>query len=170
MSGPELESPRIEDGKSLLIAGLREPVKSAANIPNLWQRAIVFKSPLRVGQVDYGLCFNCMSDNFEYLAGFEVSDFSGLPTELSRVSIPAQKYAVFSHREHVSQLSTTIEKIMSDWFPKSGYQLARPSAESPDFFERYTEEFNPQVGKDGIEVWIPVVPSLRDISRQALAI
>jgi hypothetical protein len=29
---------------------------------------------------------------------------------------------------------------MSDWFPKSGYQLARPSAESPDFFERYTED------------------------------
>jgi AraC family transcriptional regulator len=122
----EFEAPRIEDAKLMLIAGLREPVQSVAKIPELWQRAIKYKIPQRLGKTDYGLCFNCMSDNFEYMAGFEVSDFSGVPTELSRFSIPAQKYAVFPHREHVSQLSKTLEKIMSDWLPKSGYQLAHP--------------------------------------------
>jgi AraC family transcriptional regulator len=152
----ELEAPRIIDGNPLLIAGLREPVQSVAKIPELWQRAMAYKFPHRVGRADYGLCFDCMSDNFEYLAGVEVSDFSGLPAELGRTSIPAQKYAVFSHRDHVSQLSRTIEKIMSDWLPNSGYQLTRTTPESPDFFERYTEEFNPQTGTGGIEVWIPV--------------
>jgi AraC family transcriptional regulator len=26
----------------------------------------------------------------------------------------------------------------------------------PDFFERYGEEFDPQTGMGGIEVWIPI--------------
>jgi AraC family transcriptional regulator len=152
----EVEAPRIEDAKPLLIAGLREPIQSVAKIPEIWQRAMAYKFPHQVGRAGYGLCFDCMSDNFEYLAGVEVSDFSGLPTELSRTSIPAQKYAVFSHQEHVSQLSRTIEKIMSEWLPNSGYQLARATREFPDFFERYSEEFNPRTGVGGIEVWIPV--------------
>lgn len=150
--------PRFEQGKPLLIAGLRESVNTVSSIPALWQRALAYKMPKRVGRVDYGVCFNCLSGagSFDYLAGVEVSDVSGLPDELSHLSIPAQRYAVFSHREHVSKLSNTIGNILSKWLPQSGNQVAHAGADAPDFFERYGEDFDPQTGLGGIEVWLPI--------------
>jgi AraC family transcriptional regulator len=153
-----LEPPRFENGKAFLIAGLREPVKTITSIPALWQRALAHKIPKRVERVDYGVCFNCLggADSFDYLAGAEVSDLSGLPAELSGMSIPAQRYAVFPHREHVSKLSDTIDTILHKWLPQSGYEVAHPVADAPDFFERYGEDFDPQSGTGGMEVWIPI--------------
>jgi AraC family transcriptional regulator len=72
------------------------------------------------------------------------------------VSIPTQKYAVFSHREHVSKLSNTVGTILSKWLPQSGYEVAHVGADAPDFFERYGEDFDPQTGTGGMEVWIPI--------------
>jgi AraC family transcriptional regulator len=41
------------------------------------------------------------------------------------------------------------------WFPTSGLEhVQTPGA--PAFFERYGEEFDPQSGMGGIEVWVPV--------------
>jgi AraC family transcriptional regulator len=151
--------PRIENGKALLIAGLRERPETIASVPDQWQRAMAYKIPNRVGRVGYGVNFNCMSrtGSFEYLAGVEVSDFSGLPAELSQVSIPAQKYLVFTHREHVSTLWQTCDSI-GKWLPHSGYEHTDPVAGAPDFFERYGEDFNPQTGTGGMEVWVPIKP------------
>jgi AraC family transcriptional regulator len=148
--------PRFENGKALLIAGLRERVESVASIPAQWQRALAYKTPKRVGRVDYGLSFNACSgaDELEYLAGVEVSDSSGLPKELSCVSIPAQKYAVFSHPGHVSEVYQTCEQI-GKWLPQSGYEHVEAGA-APDFFERYGEEFDPETGRGDIEVWVPI--------------
>lgn len=153
----ELEPPRFENGKALLIAGLRERFESIAVIPALWQRAMAYKIPNRVGRVDYGLCFNCLSGegDSEYLAGVEVSGFSGLPSELSQVSIPPQRYLVFPHREHVSKLWQTCERI-GKWLPQSGHKVADAGGGAPEFFERYGEDFDPQTGTGGIEVWIPI--------------
>jgi AraC family transcriptional regulator len=153
----ELEPPRFENGKALLIAGLRERPKTLAAIPEQWQRTLANRIPNRVGRVDYGVCFNTLSDagTFEYLAGVEVSDFSGLPSELSHLSVPPQKYAVFTHRGHVLKLWSTCDRI-GKWLSQSGYQHASADSAAPDFFERYGEDFDPQAGTGGIEVWVPV--------------
>ena len=152
-----LEPPREMQGKSLLIAGLRARAKSGAEIPELWQRLMTQKIPNQVGQAGYGLNFNTRSeeDDFEYLAGVEVSDSSGLPSGLTSVRIPAQRYAVFSHRSHVSAVHQTCEKI-AKWLPNSGYTCVESVADVPDFFERYGEEFNPRTGTGGIEIWVPI--------------
>jgi AraC family transcriptional regulator len=153
----ELEPPRLENAKGLLIAGLRERPETIAAIPEQWQRAMAYRIPNQMGKAAYGLNFNSLSaaGTFEYLAGVEVSDFSGLPSELSRLSIPPQKYAVFTHRGHVSKLSDTCDRI-GKWLPQSGYQHADADPAAPDFFERYGEDFDPQTGTGGIEVWIPI--------------
>jgi AraC family transcriptional regulator len=150
-----LEPPRFVNGDRLLLAGLRERVENLADIPALWQRALTYKTPKRVGTVDYGVCFNCTTDKFEYLAGFEVSDSSDLPAGLSCVTIPPQKYAVFSHHGHVSELCRTCDKI-GKWLEQSDYEHAVAGADAPDFFERYGKEFDPQTGTGGMEVWIPI--------------
>ena len=152
-----LEPPREVERKSFLIAGLRARPKSGAEIPELWQRLMTQKIPRQVGQVGYGLNFNTRSvkDDFEYMAGVEVSDSAGLPPGLASVRIPAQRYAVFSHRGDVSAIHQTCEKI-AKWLPNSGYRSVESAADAPDFFERYGEEFNPQTGTGGIEIWVPI--------------
>ena len=156
----QLETPRIENGKALRIAGLREHYTSETmkNIPELWLRfgPHLGNIPEQVGRVAYGLCFNALSPvGIDYLAGVEVSSSSGLPCEFSVAAIPAQKYAVFSHREHVSKVRETLDAI-DKWLPGSGLEVACGDAEAPNFFERYSEEFDPRTGMGGMEVWMPI--------------
>ena len=155
----QLEAPRFENGKALVIAGLRSryTTKTMNGIPAQWERfgPHLGNIPGQVGRVAYGLCFNALSpDGIDYLAGVEVSSSSGLP-DFSVVTIPAQKYAVFPNREHVSELRETLDAI-DKWLPESGLEVAYGFAETPSFFERYSEEFDPRTGMGGMEVWIPI--------------
>ena len=103
----QLEAPRFENAEPLRIAGLREHFtpETMKNIPELWRRfgPHIGNIPGQVGHAAYGLCFNALGpDGVDYLAGVEVSNSSDRPGDFSFANIPAQKYAVFSHREHVS--------------------------------------------------------------------
>jgi AraC family transcriptional regulator len=151
-----LEPPRFETGKPMLIAGLGERYtdETIASIPALWQRFHPYLGNISgvVGQAAYGVC--CNGDdlgNFDYIAGVEVGDFSDLPGEFSRVRIPAQKYAVFFHRDHISSIRRTWQTIWNTWLPTSGHEVA----DAPNF-ERYGEEFDPRTGNGGLEIWLPL--------------
>jgi AraC family transcriptional regulator len=153
-----LPAPRFETGKAMLIAGVGERYNhgngGAAGIPSQWQRfhQKVGEIPCRVGQVAYGVCCNGDdSGNFDYIAGVEVSDFSDLPREFSRVRIPQQKYAVFTHGEHISTIRRTVNTIWNHWLPASGLCVA----DAPNF-ERYDETFDSGTGNGGLEIWVPV--------------
>jgi hypothetical protein len=63
--------------------------------------------------------------------------------------------AVFSHREHVSKICQTLEAI-DKWLPGSGLEVACETTEAPNFFERYSEEFDPRTGMGGMEVCVPI--------------
>jgi AraC family transcriptional regulator len=151
-----LPSPRFETGKAFLFAGVGERFhhENGAGIPGLWQRfhQAVADIPGRVGKVAYGVC--CNGDdagNFDYIAGVEVSDFSDLPRQFSRIRIPAQRYAVFSHADHVSTIRRSVNSIWNHWLPASGLKVA----DAPNF-ERYDETFDPLTGKGGFEIWVPI--------------
>jgi AraC family transcriptional regulator len=152
-------APRFENGKPLLIAGLQKSYAPAAmrGIPAQWQSFAqhMGKIPGQVGPTAYGVCWQAADGvNIEYLSGVEVSTFAGMPDDFTVVSLPAAKYAVFPHRAHVSKLYETCDAI-SRWLPESGHQSAA-DAETPSFFERYSEEFDPQTGFGGMEVWVPL--------------
>jgi AraC family transcriptional regulator len=152
----DLQPPRFETSKPLLIAGLGERYtwESGAAIPGQWQRfhQSVADIPDRFGQVAYGVCCNGDdSGNFDYVAGVEVSDFSRLPLEFQRVRIPEQKYAVFTHGEHISTIRRTVGTIWTHWLPASGMK----AADAPNF-ERYGEQFDSVTGNGGLEIWVPV--------------
>ena len=151
-----LQVPRFEISKPLLVAGLggRYSSENGAGIPGQWQRfhQCVADIPNRIGKLAYGVCCNGDdSGNFDYIAGVEVSDFSGLPREFVRVRIPEQRYAVFTHRDHISTIRRTVNTIWNHWLPASGLK----AADAPNF-ERYDEKFNPLTGDGGLEIWIPV--------------
>ena len=151
-----LSPPRFEISKPLLIAGLGERYnhENGAGIPSQWQRfhQMIDDIPGRVGRVVYGVC--CNGDdagNFDYIAGVAVSDFSDLPRPFARVRIPEQRYAVFTHREHISTIRCTINTIWNNWLPSSGLKVA----DAPNF-ERYDEKFDSLTGNGGFEIWVPV--------------
>lgn len=152
----ELAAPRFETAGALLIAGLGERYycQSSEAIPNQWERfgAWFGNVPRQVGKVAYGVCHNADdTGNFDYIAGVEVSDFSDLPKELSRVRVPPQRYAVFSEPGHISKIRSVFNTIWNRWLPESGHK----AADAP-FFERYPETFDARTGAGGYEIWIPL--------------
>jgi AraC family transcriptional regulator len=152
----KLAPPRFENARALLLAGLGEryTCESSAGIPAQWQRFLPSFGhiPGQVGNVAYGA--RSTSDdqgNFDYLCGVAVADFSRVPMELTRLRIPEQRYAVFTHGDHISTIRRTWHTIWTQWLPQSGHELL----DAPDF-ERYGENFDSRTGQGEVEIWIPL--------------
>jgi AraC family transcriptional regulator len=161
--GIQLEAPRFVEGRPMRLAGLagRFTPETMRQIPALWQRFVALLDenavPAQVGRATYGIGFHCFdgSPMYEYRCAVEVTSYDGLPLELRPLDLPPMRWAVFSHREHVSRLGDSIQAIWSRWFPASGLAADhRPGL--PDFLERYGEEFDPVAGLGGMEIWFPV--------------
>lgn len=148
---------RFEDGRRLLIAGLTEryrPEDSAVGIPGQWQRFSRYFGRIagQVGQVAYGISSGTdEAGSMDYLCGFEVADFSSMPRNFGRLCIAAQRYAVFSHRDHIASIRYTWDSIWNAWLPGSGHEAADALC-----FERYGESFDPRTGSGGVELWVPI--------------
>jgi AraC family transcriptional regulator len=150
-----LTPPRIEAGKALLIAGLGErfTFDTLGGLPALWQRFNEYRGhvPGQVGATAYGVCYNTDDTGFDYIAGVEVADISSIPKQFTHLLVAEQRYAVFSHEQHVASVKGTFMAIFNDWLPKSGHQ----PADAP-VFERYDERFDPRSGTGGFEIWVPL--------------
>ncbi|NUS21417.1 MAG: AraC family transcriptional regulator [Mesorhizobium sp.] len=151
-----LEPPRFETSRPFLVAGLGErySCETSAGIPMQWQRFAPYigNIPGEVPGGFYGVCLNGDdAGNFDYVVGVEVKDFSDLPKDFYRVRVPAQKYAVFAHREHISTIRRTVNTIWNKWLPASGHEIA----DAPEF-ERYGPEFDAHTGNGGLEIWVPI--------------
>jgi AraC family transcriptional regulator len=152
----ELAEPRFETRKAFLVAGLsaRYDYESCGGgIPAQWQRfgPYIGSVPGQVGSDAYGVRYNSDDSGLDYLCGVEVGEFSQLAPELSRVRVPANRYAVFTHYGHISTIRSTWSTIWSKWLPKSGHQLA----DAPDF-ERYDARFDARSGNGEVEIWVPL--------------
>ncbi len=152
----DLAPPRFEDGRPLLIAGVRERYtqETSAAIPSQWQRfhAYLGNIPRQRGKIAYGVCYNTDEDgNMDYMSGVEVASFDDIQPELERVRLPAQRYAVFRHSDHISTIRRSWMTVFGKWFPGSGYEV-----EDAPVFERYGEDFDPETGLGGFELWVPI--------------
>ena len=74
-----------------------------------------------------------------------------MPVVRDLYQIPAQKYAVFSHQNHISSIRNTVYTIWNQWLPESKHHQSK----TPDF-ERYDERFDPQSGTGVVEIWAPI--------------
>ncbi len=151
--GIVLAQPRFVNGPAMLVAGLaeRQSFSSTQNIPAQWQRFMAFydQIPDKASAPPLSVTTNLDDDGtFEYVCAVEISRVSKLPPGLITFQIPAQHYAVFLHREHVSRLVATYNAIWNK------YQ-DHPPADGPTL-ERHLETFNPQTGLGGVEIWIPI--------------
>lgn len=148
--------PRIVDLPLLLIAGIGERYRWETNtgIPAQWQRLVPLLGhiPGQIGMTTYGVCCNADgAGSFEYICGVEVADFDRLPQDLTRIRLPARRYAVFTHGGHVAGLRATVYSIWNNALPALGLEVA----DAPDF-ERYDARFDPLTGQGEIDICIPV--------------
>ena len=152
----EERAPRFESGRAMQIAGLGGCFgnHNRAQIPALWQRfgpQYFGRVPGQVDRKSYGVCWNMdEAGNVDYLAGVEVWSLAGLPAELMQLTIAPQRYAVFTHGGHVSEISRAWMDIFDDWLPRSGCEVAAAPS-----FECYSEAFDP-IAIGNVEIWIAV--------------
>jgi AraC family transcriptional regulator len=159
MSQPPLAAPapmRIAHAPVMLVAGFAQHFtrETTAAIPNLWQKLAPHLGhvPGQRGGASFGVCYNTDDDaNMDYMAGVEVAGFSALPETFARIRIPAMRYAVFTHDDHVAAIQRTWAHVWSVGIPASGQTIA----DAP-FFERYGPAFNPMTGRGDIEIWVPI--------------
>jgi AraC family transcriptional regulator len=112
----DLQPDRIETNQPRVIAGLESHYdgSTVTNIPAQWQRLTphLGRIPGQIGSVAYGVVSTMNGrTGFDYLRGVEVSDLQALPAAFRHVHLPAERYAVFTHRGHVSGIRDTATAI-----------------------------------------------------------
>jgi AraC family transcriptional regulator len=156
----KLQPPRLQDRRALLMAGLQEHYtpETMDTIPAQWKRLPFGKIPGQLGRMAYGVVLNLdeKSGAFDYFCGVEISTISPAHANFKTYKSPAQKYAIFCHRDNVSRLRESIHAIFNSWLPTSGQTLAHPTTTSPNLVEYYGENFDPESGTGDMEVWIPI--------------
>lgn len=157
-----LEEPRFVDGGPMVLAGISRVFtwSEMGEIPTLWNAfgPRIGSIPGEIGEAAYGVNLAPPADGGDlgYMAAVEVSDGAAIPADLTHLHVPAQRYAVFPHRGHVTELTATIGAIMSQWLPHSGHRSPEAGPGGVVFLERYGDQFNPETGRGGMEVWMPI--------------
>ena len=155
-------SPRIEDRAAIRVFGIGKifTMANMGEIPVLWQKFgdLIGTISGEVPGNAYGVNYvgSESKDEFGYLAGVEVSADAVVPDRMVEFLIPAQRYAVFAHDGHVSQLTTTIHSIFSEWETIAPGQMFEPKVGGVSFIEQYGARFDPATGSGDITVWFPI--------------
>jgi AraC family transcriptional regulator len=152
----KLDPPRFEQGSEMRIAGLSATytLETRKNIPAQWERFQRFEKtiPGRIGEASYGVTSNFDGTNsFDYLCGVEVDETNDLPDGLTRIRVPAQRYAVFTYRGPVSGIEAAFESIWRQWLPTSGCRTVKTPC-----VECYSKDFDPTTNQGTVEFWIPI--------------
>lgn len=150
-------APEIRDRAAFEVIGLGTQctIDNTSEIPCLWQAFNARELEVSAGPDSgaYGVCVAAdAADGFRYVAGVESVQGAGVPAGMERISIPAGRYAVFTHTDHISEIGNTLYTIWN----KSLSDLGLNPRPSPDF-ERYDHRFDPATGLGTVEIWIPVI-------------
>jgi len=93
---------------------------------------------------------------FWIMASTLVEKLEDIPDGLDTAIIPAQKYAVFTHKGVIAKISETFERLYKEWLPKSDLEL------SGDFNLQWYDERFTEKGKMGmsedceVDILIPI--------------
>ncbi|HEY1878524.1 MAG TPA: helix-turn-helix domain-containing protein [Caulobacteraceae bacterium] len=155
-TGPRLAPPRFADAPRILALGLRERRRfgELRAITDQWRRFAPTIGAIanRAQPIPIGVLTPIGDDGaFDYACAVEVTAFAEAPAGLVRLTVPAQRYAIFRHASHVSRLGATYSAILENWLPDAGLTLA----DGPSL-ERHTPMFDWRTGEGGVEVWLPL--------------
>ena len=108
------------------------------------------------GWCAYGLCIEPddyeKTGLFQYVACVEVENLDEIPMDMVGKIVPANTYAVFTHKGPVSGLRNTYENIFGNWINQADVEVI------PGFdFELYDDRFtSPDDPNSEIDIYIPI--------------
>lgn len=145
----------LVDRPATTVVGLLiHTVPMSPDIPALWPRFMRQAGGIPDAAepgVTYGVMQHIGSGmaQLDYMAAIEVKTAGELPTGMTRLVIPAGRYARFSYP--LNKLGDGFGEIFDRLLPESPYvQAAGP------YFERYGEHFCPDQPDSPVEIWLPV--------------
>ena len=154
--------PKIISRDEIKLVGMQYIGSDISEISKMWCSFIQRTAEIK-GRVNEKVCYGigectCEGEckcgqgaDFSYIAGVEVDSFDQLPAGMITRTLPASKYAVFTHKGPLSALSTTYENVFTKWIPASGLQ---PDANFA--FEYYDERFNANSDNSEVDIYVPV--------------
>lgn len=152
-----LDRPRFELKPALRIAGPNRSYteETRSQIADQWHQFApqIGHVPGQVpGRVAYGVVWNNRPNcEFDYIAGVELRPGTAPPQGMQAIDLEARRWAVFMHQGNVALIGKTLEAIWGAWVPDCGLAIAKTPC-----VECYTEEFDPQTGTGGTEIWVPL--------------
>lgn len=153
-----VEDPRIENRPPMRLVGItrRHAMSNPSGIPGQWQEFNGFFGNIdgQLGRSAYGVVDTgaAPQDEFDYTCAAEITEGAEPPRELISLRIPAQTYAIFTHKGHVTSIRSTIGAAYGDSLPRSG----REASVDAGFIEHYGPAFDPRTGNGDIEIWVPL--------------
>lgn len=149
--------PQTVQRAAFTVVGMREHGTSETiprDVPPMWERLLQRADEIQHvanRHEAFGVigCPDAATREFDYVAGFAVTDDRQVPEGMVRCHVPAQTYAVFPCT--LPTLMETFRYIYQTWLPQSQHQRA----EGPEF-ELYGEEFNPAAGDARMYVYVPI--------------
>ena len=104
-----------------------------------------------------GLCYGVVrqtpakTDALEYLAGVEVAPGSPAPKGMTRLQLPAARYAKFTHQGKVEHLDQTVNYVYSSWLARSGKRHTYGAD-----LEFYGAQYQPKSDRSILHYAIPI--------------
>lgn len=120
----------------------------------LWSRFVprIEEVPLRRGAHTIGVCIDDGDgEGLTYAAAVEVERIGAVPEGMVALTLPARRYAVWTHHGSLATFPDTMKQIFGRWLAESKL----PHASAPDF-EWYDERFDPETGSGEIDVYVPL--------------
>lgn len=171
--GGIIMEPKIIIKESFKIVGyeFKTTLKDNAHsrdIPAFWDKCgtgdtekILYSSQNTVRHGEYGICVNTTpdSDEFSYVLGVEVFDFSNVKQDMCSIQVPSATYAVFTtpaveDKDFVASIEGTWKYILEEWFPSSNYEIDDSKLD----FEFYDERCHPwEYEKVSMDIYVPVI-------------
>jgi AraC family transcriptional regulator len=88
---------------------------------------------------------------FEKWAAVAVNDFSTVPDEMAKLTIPEGEYAVFHYKGKPSDIQETFQYIYGVWLPNSEYKM-----DDRPYFALMGEKYKGEDPESEEEFWIPI--------------
>ncbi len=142
------------------ISAISPEANNLSIIPKLWsnyaKRCGEIKSRLSLVNLGVTICLEekdikSHPDEMLYIACTHVRNPNEHPEGMTSATIPAGKYALFTHRGPVENIGQTINYLYASWLPKSDYTLRKAP-----HLEIYDERFKPKSPESEIDVCVPI--------------
>lgn len=123
--------PTIKKREQFQVVGLEYYGENKHNeIGEMWgqfnQIASTIPNKMFPMEAAFGICYMLPNDkegSFHYIASLAVTSLDNIPNGMIGKTIPAGRYAVFTHYGKLDTLGDTYQKIYKEWLPASGLKI-----------------------------------------------